>query len=331
MYFIKSLFSHILSFFIFLILLFLLSTNITKSLITKSQITMALEDSKYFEEVKKEMSKEYKEMEDIWQYIDIEDIINDYISDKILYELKRIEKEPKIDIDLLNERIADGIELYIDNTLNDYTGGLSSIFEQNGYDISSQIYDYINKNTDIDLENNKIITEEDVVEIEKELDEAFKEIRENEMLFKTLDIIYNDTLQIILIISLIVIYIIISLINFNAVTGLLYLIAPFAINALIMLIVFIASTIIKVEGGVEANIINYFISEIGIIAFKYFVVLLLIDIVIIFIYFIGKNLSIFISHKTGKTTLDTFFDDYDRDEVIKQMEELENENKEEKE
>ncbi|MBQ7104621.1 MAG: hypothetical protein IJN90_02060 [Bacilli bacterium] len=331
MYFIKNFFSHLLAFIMFVIILFLVSTGIARSILTRNQIIYALEDSGYMEEAINEISSEYEGMEDVWEYIEIEDIINNYIADKILYELKRIDNEPKIDIDLLNERIAEGIELYIDDTVNEYTGGLSSIFENAGFDISDKISDYINNNTEIDLENNEIITEEDLEEIYKEIDKAFEEVRENKIIFKALDIIYNDTISIILVITLIVIYIIISLINFNAVTGLLYTIAPVSINALLTLILFITSLVVKVSGGIEANIVNYFIKEMGIISFKYFIILILITIIIIFSYFIGKYLSIFISHKTGKTTLDTFFDDYNREEVIREIEEKENINKEEKE
>ena len=99
MYFIKNFFSHLLAFIMFFIILFLVSTGIARNILTKDKIIFALEDSGYMEEAITEMSSEYEGMEDVWEYIEIEDIINDYIADKILYELKRIDNEPKIDID----------------------------------------------------------------------------------------------------------------------------------------------------------------------------------------------------------------------------------------
>ena len=47
----------------------------------------------------------------------------------------------------------------------------------------------------------------------------------------------------------------------------------------------------------------------------------MLTILVIVLYYAGKIMSIRIAHKTGKITLDTFFDDYNREEVIKDMQE----------
>ena len=76
------------------------------------------------------------------------------------------------------------------------------------------------------------------------------------------------------------------------------------------------------------NFIKDMVSEISL---KYFIIFISLTLLSIVVYFIGKKLNIKISHKTGKTILDTFFDDYDSDEVVKKINEEESmENKEEK-
>lgn len=325
MHFIKSFFSHLFAIIIFFIILFLSSTSIVRNMLVHDTISNTISETNYIDEIIKEQSSEYEGMEEIWEYIDIENIITEYLTNKILYELKLINEEPKINLDQLNEEIATGIESYIDDQIDSYTGGLNSYLEGVGIDlgIEDEINKYINESIGIDLTNNEIIKEEDLDELYQTIDEAFIDLRESTYFYEVLDIIYNNTLRIILIIVVIVLYIIISLINWNAVTGLSYMIAPLAINAFIFLIAFIASISIDVSGTKEAAAINYLINEAGSRAFKQFIILLLITIVIIFLYYIGKILSIRISHKTGKTTLDTFFDDYNRDEVVKELQEAE--------
>ena len=74
------------------------------------------------------MSKE------LLEYIEIKDIIDHYIADKVLYEFNIIEKDPKINIDELNKRIALGIE-------NRFRAGV--IFYSSGYLLESKVFDSI--------------------------------------------------------------------------------------------------------------------------------------------------------------------------------------------
>lgn len=331
MHFLKSFFSHFLAILIFFIILFLVSTTIVRNLLVHSVLESVISETNYMDEVINESETKYEGMEEIWEYVEIEDLINDFLADEILYKLKIIDEEPKLDVDELNDRIATGIEAYIDDQIDSYTGGFNSYLENIGIDlgIDDKINDYINNSTGIDLTNKKIITEDDLEEIYTELDKAFADIEESTYLYELLDIIYNDTLRIVLIILGIVFTIIICVINWNAVVGISYLIAPLSINAIIFLIGFIISISVDVSGTSTSNVINYIINIIGAESLKQFVILLVLTIFIIFLYYIGKLLSIRISHKTGKTTLDTFFDDYNRDEVIKELQE--NEKIEEKE
>ena len=323
MHFIKSFFSHLFAVVIFFIILFLASTSIVRNMLVDSVVETAISRTNYMETIKAETSKENEAMEEIWEYIEIDDLINEYMADVILYKLNIITEEPKLNLEELNEKIAFGIERYIDDQIDSYTGGFNSYLENIGIDlgIDDKINDYINNNIGIDLTNNKIITEEDLEELYVEIDAAFKDIEESTYLYELLDIIYNDTLRIILIISAIVLTILICVINWNAVVGITYLIAPLAINSLIFLIGFVLSVSIEVSGRKEADAINYLINTAGAEALKQFIILLLITIFVIILYYIGKIISIKIAHKTGRTTLDTFFDDYNREEVIKEMQE----------
>ena len=323
MHFVKSFFSHLFAIIIFFIILFLASTTIVRNVLVDSVIETTLSRTNYMETIKTETSKENESMEEIWEYIEIDDLVYEYLADEILFKLKITEEEPKLNLEELNERIAYGIEKYIDDKIEEYTGGFNSYLENIGIDLGTEekVNDYINNNIGIDLTNNEIITEEDLEELYVKVDEVFKDLEESTYVYEILDIVYNDTLRIILIVSAIVLTILICVINWNAVVGITYLIAPLALNSGLFLVGFVLSVSIDVSGRQEADAINYLINTTGAESLKQFIVLLLITIFVIILYYFGKIMSIRIAHKTGKTTLDTFFDDYNSEEVIKGMQE----------
>jgi hypothetical protein len=80
---------------------------------------------------------------------------------------------------------------------------------------------------------------------------------------------------------------------------------------------------LRFEGGLPVNALTYITEEASKISLKYFIIFLVITISVIVLCFVGKYISILISHKTGKTTLDTIFDDYDSEGVVKQIQERE--------
>lgn len=332
MYFLKNFFSHILAI-IFFIAVFLLSgTFAVRELITHDHLYNALEKTNYMDEIEfKEGSKEQQQIsQELLEYVEIEDIINHYVADKVLYEFNIIDTEPKIDIDELNSRLATALEEYLDDKIDEYSGGLNSFLEENGIDlkIKDKVENYINNNTSIDLTNEKIITEKDLEDIYKKTDDMFLEVKEGTYLQEIINIIYNDKLPIILILVIIATFTLISLINFNILTGLLYTIAPFAINTIIYLVGFYGLKEIKFTGGIEVEALNYFKEAASSISFICFILFILLTITVCLLYYIGKHINILISHKTGKTTLDTIFDDYDSEGVVKKLQEQDEEEKE---
>jgi hypothetical protein len=80
-------------------------------------------------------------------------------------------------------------------------------------------------------------------------------------------------------------------------------------------------------GSYEASALNYLTQKASSVSFEYFFIFLLLTIIMCFLYYIGKHINILISHKTGKTTLDTIFDDYDSEEVVKQLQQKETKKK----
>ena len=328
---IKNFSSHLLAFIFFISLLIFSGTSAIKDLITHDNIYYALENTNYLEEIKFNENIDTEMSKELLEYIEIKDIIDHYIADKVLYEFNIIEKDPKINIDELNKRIALGIEKYIDAKLDEYSGGLNSILQDNGFDlgIKDKIEEYIDNNTSIDLSNNKIVTEKDLEVVYQEVDKKFEEVKEDTYIKEIIDIVYNDTLLVISLVCIIVTFILISLINFNILTGILYIIAPLAVNTLIFLVGYYGLKELKFTGGIEAAPLNYLVKEASDISFLYLLLFILLTTAAGFLYYIGKHINILISHKTGKTTLDTIFDDYDSEEVVRELQEKERQEQEE--
>lgn len=329
----KNFSSHLLAIIFFVSLLIFSGTSAVKDLVTHDNIYNALEETNYFDEIKLDENIDVEMSKELLEYIEIKDIIDHYIADKILYEFNIIEKDPKINVDELNKRIAEGVEKYIDAKLDEYSGGLNSILQDNGFDlgIKDKIEEYIDNNTSIDLSNNKIVTEKDLEVVYKEIDKKFDEVKESTYIKEIIDVVYNDTLPIISLICIIASFILISLINFNILTGVLYIIAPLAVNTIIYLVGYYILKDLKFTGGIEAIPLNYLVKEASSISFLYLLLFILLTTAAGFLYYIGKHINILISHKTGKTTLDTIFDDYDSEEVVRELQEKEKQEEKENE
>lgn len=326
MYFLRNFFSHVLAIIFFISVLVLSGTYAIKELITHNNIYYALNEIDYQDTIKSNFKDLDIEISDnIIEYIKINDLINHYISDKFLFEFNLIKNNPQVDIKELNNRLAEGIELYIDEKIYEYSGGLSSFLEQNGLDLGlkEQIEDYISNNTSINLSNNEIIKEKDLEKIYNEIDKKFADLKEDTYILEIINIVYNKNLPIILLIIIFVTFTLISLTNFNVLTGVLYTIAPLAITTIIYLIGYYALDKVNFTGGIEAPALNYLTKDASSISLIYFIFFILLTALSIFIYYIGKHINILISHKTGKTTLDTIFDDYDSEGVVKKIQEQE--------
>lgn len=324
MNFLKNFFSHVLAIIFFCAVLVLGVTTAVKELITHENVYTAIEKTNYWEEMISVQGTplEHKISDELLEYLKIEDIINHYATDKILYELNAIDEEPKIDIDLLNERLAEGIEKYLDEKLDEYTGGLNSFLINNGiYFLKDKVEDYVEDKTSIDLTNKKIITEKDLENIYDDMDRVFSKVKNGTYIKEIFDIVYNDKLPVISIVCIVASVILISLINFNILTGISYTITPLALNAATYFIGYAGLKSLKFEGGLPVNALTYLTEKATKISLNYFIILLILTIVAIILYFVSKYISILISHKTGKTTLDTIFDDYDSEDVVKQIQE----------
>lgn len=326
MEFVKSLFSHILAFIFFFALLFLSGTFFARELVTHDNICKALDES----DVIRESMKNNGELipvtipEEIIDYIDIDDIIYPYIADIILYELKLIDEVPTINLIELNERIVSGIDKYVDEKLNDYTGGLGAYFDLT--EIKEQILEYLEKNTSLDLSNAQILNEDDLQKIYDYAKQNIDEISQSTYLFEISTLVFSKEAQIIAIVVTIISFVLIILINRNIATAIAYTIAPFTINTIIYFIGYLITKNITFDGRLSANIINAFMTKAGEITLKYFIIFLIVTILMIILYLLSKKFNIFMKQKKGIATLDTIFDDYNREEVVKEMQE---ENKEE--
>lgn len=331
MNFLKNFFSHVLAIIFFLAALYLAGTLAVKQLITHDNVYTAIEKTNYWDKMVSVQGTplENKISDELLDYLEVEEIFNHYATDKILYELGATKEEPEIDIDLLNERLAEGIEKYLDEKLDEHTGGLNSFLMNNGiYFLKDKVEDYIEDKTSIDLTNKKIITEKDLENIYEEVDRVFDKVKNGTYIQEIFDIIYSDTLPIISIVGLAVSFVLISLINFNILTGLLYLITPLALNAVTFFVGYTGLDSLHFEGGLPVNALEYLTEKATDISLTYAIVFIVLTVVTIILCFIGKYISILISHKTGKATLDTVFDDYDSEGVVKQIQEREKQEQE---
>jgi len=301
MYFLKKLLSHFLGFIIFFSILVLVGISLTKEIITYDNVHIAVEKSNYWEEIITKSSSSYSDIVMAWDYIEMDHIFNKYLIEKILYELKISNQSPIIDLNQLNKKIEDGIEKYYHNNIN----------EEN--------------NISVDLNKEEIITQEDIDTFYKEIDKVFLEIENRTYIMEIFEIIYLDDLTEILIITIVISFVLIALINFNVINALLYTITPITINSIFCFALYSLTKKIQINSDISEETIAYIINKIQNVTLKYFLILLISCIIVIITYFIGRMINIHISHKTGKTTLDTIFDDYDSDRVVDEINREENE------
>jgi len=314
MHSIKSLLSHLLAFILFISILLLSSTNAIKDLLTHHHVFGALQEINYTELVKINnlTNEEEKTFKELLSYIEYKDIIDDYLADKVLYELNIIKDEPKINLEALNEALIIGIEKFIDEKIYEYTSGLSSIIENTTID--SALREFINKiindKTSIDLSNNQIITEEKIQPLYEEIDKMMVELKEDTYIVDIINVIYNDIIPLITIIMIITSIILLGIINRNVKT-IAYMIAPIVSNALIFLIGHYFLESLKFKGGIEINALNYLTREAGDITFIYSIIFIGLSIAVIYLYNYVKKLLIYRSNKKEEVPVDTITSNYD--------------------
>ena len=320
---VKSFLSHILSIIFFVAVMFLSVTIISKEVLNHNTVYNALEESGLLEEALKnnETLKNAHIPEELLDYVEIDDIVYNYVTDKFLFEAKVISEEPTIDRKLLNERLGNGLEKYIDEKINKYTGGISSLLKDAGIDLGleDKVKEYIENNTSIDLTNNEIVKEKDLEAIYKYADDVIADVREDSFAFEIIEVLIDGQNQMLAIAIMVGSLLLIALINFNIASLFAYSIAPLIIASIIFILLYFASSFINFSGSFTASIINFIIDKVGILSFKYFMVFLLLAIFDGLFYYIVKHLSILISHRRGVTTLDTVFDDYNSEAVVQEI------------
>ena len=318
---VKKIFSFIFAFIFTIAVLFLSATFFAKELITRDNIYNALEESDIMKEAMQNNSIliSIAIPDELLDYIEIDDLIYGYIADLTLYELEINDEVPTIDLIELNDRVVEGLDKYVDEKLDSMTGGLSSYFDLT--EIKNQIIAYLEQNTDLDLRNAQILSESDLQKIYEYSTSSIDEIKDSTYLFELAIMFFSEEAQIIALVVIIISFILIALINFNIVTALIYTTASFAISAITYFIVYIVSQNLNFDGRLGAKIINIFMDKIGDISIKYILIFLVLTFFTAILFYLGKKINIFINHKKGITTLDTVFDDYDREEVLKEMHE----------
>ena len=250
--------------------------------------------------------------DEIYDYLDIDDIVNDYIANKTMYELGMIEKDPKMDKELINKKVKKGLDNYIDYRISQAEGDLTVILDQVGLnkEIKDNVIEELNKKYNIDYNNSEIVKEEDLEKVYNDINKSVDEYEDYLSIFK---IFTNKEYRRVSIIVIIVLLLLIAIINFNIIAIFLYTIVPLVINIILLVVTLIASCNINFSGNDLAKILNDIMGYIFTTSIEYLVVLAILLFVNIIIYFIIKNINIVKSHKKGKATLDTLFDDYYKD------------------
>ena len=250
--------------------------------------------------------------DELYNYLDIDDVVNDYIANKTMYELGMVEKNPKMDKNLINKKIKKGLDDYINYRLSQAEGELNTILDKTGINnqIKDTIIDELDKKYDIDYKSSEIVNDKN---LEKAYNDIDKTVYEYKDYLNIIKIFTNKEYKRIALILVVVSLLLIAIVNFNIIAIFAYVIIPLIINIILLTGTLIASCNINFSGNDLAKILNDIMKSIFTTAIEYLVVLVIVLFVDIIIYFIIKNINIVKSHKKGKATLDTLFDDYYKD------------------
>lgn len=250
--------------------------------------------------------------DELYNYLDIDDVVNDYIANKTMYELGMVEKNPKMDKNLINKKIKKGLDDYINYRLSQAEGELNTILDKTGINnqIKDTIIDELDKKYDIDYKSSEIVNDKN---LEKAYNDIDKTVYEYKDYLNIIKIFTNKEYKRIALILFVVSLLLIAIVNFNIIAIFAYVITPLIINIILLTGTLIASCNINFSGNDLAKILNDIMKSIFTTAIEYLVVLVIVLFVDIIIYFIIKNINIVKSHKKGKATLDTLFDDYYKD------------------
>ena len=286
---IKSFLSKILAIVFTITLTYFVLNTFLNKLFTYNNIYDGLSSSKIdsFELIDLNFNDEIK------KHINIDSYIYDYITNEALFLSGKLDKEPVINRDNINKEIKSGIDEYLE------------LDKEN----KSKMMDEINKRYKVDYENGQFVFREDIDKINNTIKEKYKDNN----IIDIAKFMMNDDYKVKSMIAFIAALLLIAIVNFNIIFIFLYTIVPFIIEIILQIVLLLVSKNLNFVGNDLADLLNYFMKIIGNLTYNYILIFSVLLLISIIMYFITKNLNIIKSHKKGVATLDTIFDDYDKE------------------
>ena len=286
---IKSFLSKILAIIFTITLTYFVLNTFLNKLFTYNNVYDGLSSSKIdsFELIDLNFNDEIK------KHINIDSYIYDYITNEALFLSGKLDKEPVINRDNINKEIKSGIDEYLE------------LDKEN----KSKMMDEINKRYKVDYENGQFVFREDIDKINNTIKEKYKDNN----IIDIAKFMMNDDYKVKSMIAFIAALLLIAIVNFNIIFIFLYTIVPFIIEIILQIVLLLVSKNLNFVGNDLADLLNYFMKIIGNLTYNYILIFSVLLLISIIMYFITKNLNIIKSHKKGVATLDTIFDDYDKE------------------
>ncbi len=263
------------------------------------------------------------------RYVNLDEVMTDYIVNKIYYAITKEESQPTLDIEVLNDCLSRGFQAYLDEQRPNHINDLDSYLEQKGFNqtFRSKALTYVKSHDDISIKSNEIINNQSLEKITGEVDDAINKVYDRSYVMDAFSFIYNSKYLIMMAAIIILSLILIALINFNIIAMFTHAAVSFGLETIIFAILYLLSTNINFSGNAYAAILNAMLPKIAQHILLYLIINFVITVACIILWRITKHLNIFISHKRGVATLDTIFDDYDNDEVVEEISKNHDDNK----
>jgi len=323
MYFIKSFLSKVLTLVLFLATTGLFLITFVRGFITQSNLRAILiesdayglfiDENNFFENngIPKEMIS----------YADLDEVMTDYVVNKVYYEITKKGVKPTLNVEVLNEQISQGFQTYLDDQVANHISDLDNYLEQNGFNQSfrSKALAYVKSHEDISIKNNEIINNQSIEKIIGEVDDAINKVYEHSYVMDAFSVIYNSKYLLIMAVIIILSLILIALINFNIISMFTHAAVSFSIETIIFATLYLLSINVNFRGNDYAAVLNALLPKLAQHISLYLIINFVITVVCIILWRITKHLNIVISHKRGVATLDTIFDDYDSEEVVEEI------------
>ena len=76
--------------------------------------------------------------DELYNYLDLDDLINDYVANKTMYEFGMTNVDPKLDKKIINKKVKNGLDNYMDYRISQLEGELTGLLDKTG--INNEIY-----------------------------------------------------------------------------------------------------------------------------------------------------------------------------------------------